>query len=603
MLILGINDTHDASACLLKDGEIIAAAEEERFQRVKNMSTFPHYTIRHFFKELALSYKDIDHVAIATEKIAPTNLYNMAATFKVPDYIKMHEQYFYPQIYQNTQPALQDIFPHYEPIGDMAYPLEKIPFATLAETQPIGIQELQIMRRNFTADFLGIDPAKIAFYNHHRCHAYYGYYTHMNPPDDVAILTLDGGGDGAYTSIRVADQYGHIKLLLDERVCLIGKIYASITLLLGMNPHRHLYKVMGMAPYANEHEKAGPRSVFLNALSVDGLHFVRNPEVKDFYFYFKDQLKQYRFDGIAGGLQDFVEIRLSEWFNNVAHETGIKNFIFSGGAANNVKANLCITQLSEVNSLYVPPGPGDESLSIGAAFAAAYDLQGPKFCKKELKIPKTAYWGSEITLHDQKIFEDHSFIKKYYKKVDDHVIEVLAQALKDGEVVAICRGKMEFGPRALGNRSLLSHPTNLATKRKLNDLIKHRDFWMPFSPMILDDIFEDYIKNPKKINDTYMTVCFETTELGRSNLAAAVHPADETARPQRITQYQHPFLYDLISEFRKITDIGGLLNTSLNIHEKPIVHKPIDIINEILVDKSVPLRYILVENSLYIRID
>lgn len=598
MLILGINDGHDASACLVQDGKLLLAVAEERLQRIKNMSSFPHCAIKHIFDVAGFQYKDVDHVAVASEIILPTDLWNTPVTFKNEDYYRLQEAYHYPQLFENRSVALTEIFPGYKVVGDIIYPLQHIPFAFPSEMGDEALKGLTDMRRKFIAAFLQVAEDKVSFYNHHRCHALYAYYTNPFKPERMAVVTSDGGGDGNYETISVVDK-GQEQLVSKSRTNLIGKIYASVTLLLGMNPHRHPYKVMGLAPYATEHHKKGPREIFLKALQVDGLRFTKAPEMKDTFFYFKEQLKTFRFDGIAGGVQDFAEIRLTEWFNNISQATGTSHFSFSGGTANNVKANMILAEKDHVDSLYIPPGPSDESLSIGAVYCAMYDKAGAKEAFKQVIHPRNAYWGGKITEDSHKQFKAHPYIQDNYEKRERCPLSEVAEVLAGGEVVAFCVGPMEFGSRALGHRSFLADPSNMDAMRKLNDLIKKRDFWMPFTPSILEEKYDDYVINPKQIASQYMTICFHSTALARQHLKAAIHPYDYTVRPQKVTKGTCPIYHQLLSEFHKITGIGALLNTSLNVHEKPIVYQPTDLLQELLLDHHVPLNYIFVEDTFY----
>jgi len=599
MIILGIQDSHDASACIVRDGELLVALGEERLQRIKGIGGFPHHAIESCLKATGISKKDIDHIAIATERIVPTNIHNISSTFKIEDFRRFNEEYYYPLLYENKKPKLIDIFPNYKPVGDLAYPIESVPFITTAELQGKEMEDIKQMRLEFTADYFDIDPSKISFYNHHRCHGLYAYYIKPNKPDKMVIVTSDSGGDRDYTSISTVEN-GCFKLISHSRNSLIGKIYTAVTLLLGMRPNEHEYKVMGLAPYASEYNKNKTRQVFLDALKVEGIDFAKNPSMKDFFFHFRDQLKNYRFDGIAGGLQDFVEIRLSEWFTNIAKKTSIADFIFSGGVANNVKANKTISELDCINSLFVPPGPGDESLSIGAAYSAIYDKFGAKEASSLIKPQINAYWGPDIDNKNHDQFKKESFIVNNYTREENCDFSKIAKVLAQGEVVALFQGKMEFGSRALGHRSLIADPSNSESVRKINDLIKKRDFWMPFTPSVLDEAYDDYVINKKNNDSSFMTMTYNSTDLGRKHLKAAMHPYDYTIRPQKVTKDTYPTYYNLIGAFKEITGIGALLNTSLNIHGKPIVMQPTDLLNEILL-VDVPLKYILIDRTFYSR--
>ena len=599
MLILGINDSHDASACLLKDGKVLAAASEERYQRIKSTAGYPKNVIEALFAATGCKASDLDHVAVGTKFLVPTNLLNLNATFSVNDFFRFNEEYYYPIIYQNKSGRLADIFPNYKPKGEVHYPTGKIPFVASAEISLAEIESLQPFRRNHIAKFLGIDPAKIEFYDHHLCHAYYAYFSNPQRHCSTAVVTSDSGGDKTYCMVGMFEN-GKFREIHRNRNSLIGKFYTQSTLLLGMRPNEHEYKLMGLAPYASESYKKGPRDVFMAALQVDGLDFKKDPGIRDFHFYLKERLKTFRFDGIAGGVQDWVEDLLVEWFQNIHKETKCRDFVYAGGVANNVKANQKITEQSFVDSFFIPAGPGDENLSVGACYLAYEQSKLADKTPFEIAPMNNAYLGPKYDLRDIENFESHPFIQKHY---DVYALDYsrVANLLASGEVIGVMFGEMEFGSRALGHRSLLADPSNPDMIRKINDLIKKRDFWMPFTPSILDECYDDYVINPKNIASNFMTITFDSTAKAKKDLVSAIHPYDHTARPQRVSEIDNPSYYRILKSFKERTGVGALLNTSLNIHGRPIVDKPIDLLNEILLEGGIELRVIVIDKRIFIK--
>jgi carbamoyltransferase len=604
MIILGINDTHDSSACLIKDGELLIAVQEERFRRVKQIGSFPKEAIKNILKFTGYNSRDIDNVAVATKLLNGSLLYNSVADFKIEDWKKLQEVYFYNLIYKNKELEFKKVFKNFKPSIKLGYPSNnKISFNTNTASKHKALLDIQNFRKKYIAKFLKIDQKKIIFYDHHRCHGLYGYFVfskYLKSKKKVAIVTSDGGGDNKCNSISLVDNL-KLKNFPSKTKSLIGRIYESVTLLLGMNPAKHTYKLMGLAPYASEYHKAGPRKIFLDSFKVKGLNFFRNKKMKDYYIYYKKKLNIYRFDGIAGGVQDFVEIILSKWFKNISNKLKTKTFVFSGGVANNVKANKILIENKNIDNLYVPPGPGDESISIGAAYASLVDSIGFEKTCKLAKFPNNAYWGVPIDKKDFLKFKNHPLIKKSYKTIKDKNFKYTSKYLAKGEIVFFCKGRMEFGQRALGHRSILCDPSNIESVYKINSAIKKRDFWMPFTPSILDSFQNKYFKNPKKNNCDFMTMSFDTTDLGKKHLKATMHPYDKTVRPQVVSRKTCNHYYNLINEFRKITGIGALLNTSLNVHDKPIICQPTDLIKELLSNKNNSANFIYVENTLFIK--
>jgi len=599
MLLLGINDSHDASACLMRDGKVILAIQEERFQRIKGIAGFPLEAVRFIFKHQGITAADLDEVAVASTHLVPTNLFNMYASFSIDDFFELQEQYYYPRIYEGKQPKLLDVFPNFKPVGKMYYPLEKQKFQTSAEMNKDELDQIQNFRRESIAKLLEVPLAKIDFYDHHLCHAYYGLYSQQGRPDTTVVVTADGGGDGTYCTVSLfAD--GKLTTLERNRTNIIAKLYSTTTLIMGMRPNEHEYKIMGLAPYSAEHQKKAARKIFLDALDVDGLGFKKNPAVKDFYHYFKSRLQRFRFDGIAGGLQDFVEIRLSAWFENIYEATKCSRFIFSGGLANNVKANKAIAEKPFVDSFFVPPGPGDESISIGACYLALEKLKG-----KTAYISTTgfqdAYLGQDVDPQDFEKFVNSSFIREEFKRIEKADYSQVAKVLAQGEVIALINGRMEFGSRALGARSFIADPSRSDTVRKINELVKKRDFWMPFTPSILDEDYDRYVYNPKMIDSSFMTTSFDSKEDYRKQIISTLHPHDFTVRPQRVCESTNPVYYRILKAFKELTGIGVVLNTSLNIHGKPIVCQPTDLEKELLKEGSVRLNHLFICGDLFIR--
>lgn len=598
MNIIGVNDTHDASCCYIKDGKLIYACAEERFQRRKNFGSFPIKSLRYLLKKYKLNSKNIDFVAVANLKLPTTNVLGVNSQFSLDDHIKLQDEYFYKSTYQNKKVKLSKVFPNYKFLGESYYPVDKIKLSTSLEKNNDDIK-LNEIRKKYISKFFKIDPKKIHFFHHHRCHAFYGYY--MNPSrKNTNVVTSDGGGDSTYESVYLVKN-GQFKKIYSGRTSLVGKMYSSITLLLKMHPVRHHYKVMGLAPYSKNYNVKKIKNIFNHCLKIKGksLKFFKNKEMKDFYFYFLDKLKIYRFDNIAKGLQEYTEEILVKWFKNIFLKTKIKNFVFSGGVANNIKANQKINEQKFVNNFFVPPGPGDENLSIGAAFTMIYEKLGYQKANNYIKKINHAYLAYEVDEKDLEKFIKNKYIKKHYQFTKDENFKLTAKKIKKGEIVALCIDKMEFGPRALGHRSFVCDPSNLIAKEKLNELIKQRDFWMPFTPSILDENFTKYVKSKKNFCNKFMTLSYNSTRIAQKDLVAAIHPKDLTIRPQMIKSTDSKKYFNLVKEFKKISGIGALLNTSLNIHEKPVILQPTDIVEDFIKTKKILIDNIYVHNTLF----
>ncbi len=398
----------------------------------------------------------------------------------------------------------------------------------------------------------------------------------------ILIFTADGIGDHINATVSVADEKADIKRISQTYTLnSLGRIYANVTRLLGMKPLEHEYKVMGLAPYAKDVDIARVYPIFEKILFVDGLQFREHDNAKPFWIYPGSRLLDYRFDWIAGAVQKFTEDILAQWTKNAIATTGVGTVVFSGGVALNVKANMIMSQLPEVENLFVCPSGADESTALGAAYAAMADYCYENSMNKDKISPlNDVYLGVEYTsgeieraIDEANLGEDFTIIKD-----EKSIPEFVAAELAAGRIVARLAGKMEFGARALGNRTIMANPSIPQVVRKINEQIKSRDFWMPFTPTILADSEPKYVINPKSLKAPFMTIGFNSTELAQQHLIAALHPYDFTLRPQIINEEENPSYYQIIASFQRKTGIGAILNTSFNLHGEPIVCSPADAI-------------------------
>ncbi len=598
-IILGISDTHDASAAIIQNGKILHAVAEERVQRVKSAGGFPKGAIKECLENTNLTLSDIDYVAVAGTRAVPVNMLGITSTLSLQDYLTVQEKIRKPKFYENKDVSFSSVFPNYKPKGETYYSIKDIPLKEFSQLSSEEKKKVADYRLNFIAKETKKDISKIFFLDHHLCHIYYGYYASPFRGDKVAAISLDAGGDGVYESISVFDKNSNHNRIYAAHEGILGSIYSMVTLILRMKPNEHEFKVMGLAPYAKEYSKKNTRDYLRTILSVDGIKFKKNEKLKDFYFAVHEELKYERFDGIAGGLQDWLEEKVSSWVKNVMEHTKADKLVFSGGVALNVKANQVISNLNSVKAMYVPPGSGDESLSIGACWALLDKLNITTEERSNIVPLNNSYLGNDINSADIEEFLKHPAVKNNYIVVDGDPDNLAADALANNEIVAVCRGKMEFGPRSLGHRSLLANPSSKETVEKINSSIKGRDFWMPFAPSILAEEIDNCTVNNKKCDFSYMTFTVNTKEKIRKDFTATLHPYDYTMRAHSVDKNASPSYHKLIKTFFDKTGIPGVLNTSLNIHGKPIVMKPIDLANELLSVEGVFIENIIIDNIFF----
>lgn len=310
--------------------------------------------------------------------------------------------------------------------------------------------------------------------------------------------------------------------------------------------------------------------------------------------YLVENLLFERFDNICGAIQQFTEELIIEWISYWM-KPGISDIVLGGGVMMNVKAMKKVYEMPEINSLFVVPSSGDESLVLGGVF------QGNRLLNQPTENITHLYLGSQndsdkILNYLESIKDKYKFEQLNHTKMAQKVAKLLA----NNEVVARCCGREEWGARALGNRSILCNPANFKNIDLLNQYIKDRDFWMPFTPSILNEDIDDYIINPRKMPVPYMCITFDSTDLARDLIPAALHPHDYTVRPQGVIKEWNPEYHEILSEFKKLTGISALLNTSFNLHGEPNVSNHVDAIHTL---ENSNLKYLILDSFFVEKLD
>jgi carbamoyltransferase len=588
MNLLSIHDGHNCGVAIFKNGKLICALSEERITRNKNEYGFPIHAIKKILQYSKLTKKSIDEISVSTKKLPPKYfLVKRNTTFTIDDYYKEQNEYWYRKIYLKKKVKYLEVFKNKKVNkSKLHYDFSKI-------KNEDDCRRMMNARKEFISNFFSVDKKKIFFYDHHECHAYYGFYGHKKPHKKTCVITLDGGGDDTNAAIWLSKN-NQLKEMYRTNVGNLGRMYRYVTLILGMKPTEHEFKVMGLAGYALDNNNYYKKilKIFKDTLTISGIKFKYKIQPKDNYFYFLDKLKGQRFDTISYAIQKYLEDILVEWFSNISKKFKVKNFIFSGGVAQNVKASKKILQNSNISSLFIPPGPGDESLPIGAAYC---HLAKIGFKRDEITSMENPYIGYSFAKEDLNfLFKNKNLkIRKTYNKE-------VAQIISNGNPVArFSLNQNEFGPRALGNRSILADPRKQDIINFINKKIKVRDFWMPFAPSVLEEDASKIMNVIKGHKNPYMTISFDVKKKYVDKISAAVHPFDKTCRPQFVSKKHNLDYYNLIKEFKKITKIGVLLNTSFNLHGEPIVFTPQDAIKSFM--KS-GLEYLYIGNYLVTKV-
>ncbi|HMP60889.1 MAG TPA: carbamoyltransferase C-terminal domain-containing protein [Gemmatales bacterium] len=534
MIVLGIHDGHDAGVALVRDGRLVLCSSEERRRNVKNWAGVPTESLQAVFQRSGIVPKDIDLIALSG-------------------------------LIRNMTPSRD-----YKPGTTVLFSL-----AWLGRTQTATRWGRWLLakirkRRELLAALadLGLDDKRIVPFDHHLCHAATAYF-HRPWSESATILTMDGAGDGLCATVGVGEG-GEMKVLAQTPKfhSVAAWMYSAVTAHLGLRPYEHEYKVMGMAPYGQAEYCA---DVFRRAFTVDGLQF-RNHTGRlgrGMQGYLLKRLANQRFDNVSAACQLVFEELVVQWARNAMAATGVNRLCAAGGAFLNVKANKLIRELPEVEKLYVYPASDDGGTPFGAALLGYQQLCQERGHKLEFDLPRDMYLGLEFSDQECEVAARESGLR--VQQLSDPA-RTTGELLAAGKILGRFSGREELGPRALGNRSILADARDLRVIRKLNFAIKQRDFWMPFAASVLAEDADRYIKNLSPW-PFWMIEAFDSTPLGAEALVAGTHPFDLTIRPQVVNEL-NPSYRDVIRAFRSKTGVGGLLNTSFNLHGYPIVGTP-----------------------------
>lgn len=547
--MLGIHDGHDAGVVLLEDGNILYAANEERFSRTKFHWGFPHLSLQNLFAVTGISPSSITKVAVSGQSVFENPQSAYALDPKDMSFFKRHGQ-------QIT-----------DALGSIT---DTKPFAWLVKR--VGMMQRDRGAVSTILRGFGI-RAPIQWYDHHACHAAGAYFT--SGKDPALVMTADFSGDGRSGTISVG-RNGRLHAVAESPVIhSAGRFWDVITLLCGFKPPRHAGKITGLAAYKPSpaaHEKL--RSLYGG--DPKNLHFL-NKERKIWHHELtriKEILPNASREELAYAAQKVLEEAFCSVLKAAIQKTGIHDVALAGGTFANVRLNQKLAELPDVQSLYVFPNMGDGGLAMGAAF-----LETSRHLPLKPFILSNLYFGPHYP--EQDIRRAAALHRLPLEPLRDPA-DFIARELRAKRVVGVYEGRMEFGPRALGHRSILAEPTDPTMMDWLNKRLERTDF-MPFAPIIKEEAapryFSDFRKNAYPAR--FMTICFDVTEEARQKAPGIVHK-DGTARPQTVSAREQPLIYAALTRHEELTGLPLCINTSFNKHEEPIVCEPEDAVKEFL---------------------
>ena len=558
--VVAINEGINGSVVVTAaSGEPVYALQEERVNRVKEYHGFPHAALDIALADLGLVPADVLAVCLANQASPSLDREGFLAVYEE------RARGGTATLRRGLRRRLRAVLP----AGVLAARHRR-----RAEAVNRRVEEALVEH--------GLGDRPVVRGHHHHHHAAAAYFgCRRDPVSPHLVLTLDGGGDGDCAHVYLA-QEGRLELLAATPVGhSVGNLYSITTQVLGMTPHEHEYKLMGLAAYSPQRYAQPVAERFARYLDLDPvnpLRFRRRTPEPTFELQRRllRDLERIRFDTVAGGLQLFTEELMVRWVRAAVAATGVAAVVGAGGVFMNVKANKRIAELPEVAHFDVFPSAGDESLPFGAAWSwlAEHRPAEQAGCRLD-----HLYLGPEAS-RDLAIARAAAAADPALEisELDDPAAAV-AQLLAGGEVVARCSGRMEFGARALGHRSILADPADPRVVPRINHMIKQRDFWMPFAPAVLAEHAAELLELPPTLPQDrlspYMMHTFATTAR-RDELIAGVHAHDLTSRAQIVRRETSPELHRLITEFAARTGRPVVLNTSFNLHGWPIVMGAVD---------------------------
>ena len=554
MIILGIIDSKPSAAAIMIDGKIVTVIPEERLNRRKMASGMPRQAISRVLEATKIAPEDIDIVAVAqfakafeAESVAWSGWFEDRTRTKK-------------QIFDNFSATLAPIVGN-TPISWQAHHKVK-KFINRGR-----LQRLPALLR----EAYGI-TAPVRFYDHHYCHATSAYYT--SNFENALVITLDGGGDGHSGSVYVGEK-GRLRFLSHvDSFNSIGNFYSYITALCGFKAEKHEGKITGLAAlgkpiYADifrefiRYEEPGQIRYAIPMFHRSALKKIKEKLPPDWD----------RAD-LAASVQLILEEIGTAFISYWLRHTGMTNIAVAGGVFANVKFNQRVHQLEEVKGFFVHPAMDDSGLAVGAGFAAFAEQPEVDPVKLIQRLPNV-YLGPEYSDEEIELTIQTSGCQARY---EPNIYETIASLLAQGHVVARFNGRMEYGPRALGHRTIMYQTTDPTVNEWLNHRLDRTEF-MPFAPATLVEHAHNCYVNIEGAEDParFMTVTFDCTPQMQSMSPSVVH-VDGTARPQLIDPETAPDFYQILTAYYKLTGIPSLINTSFNMHEEPIVCSPEDAI-------------------------
>lgn len=558
MKVLGVCNANDSGASLIVDGEIVACANEERFSRRKNHRTFPRASISFCLEHGGLRPQDIDHIGCGAWGGI--------------------EDAFLPQLIEELLSAVQEGGPKAREL--------------IQQRTRVAVRRDAAFRAELEAGLseMGFDPAALECHDHHLSHAATAFYP--SPFDEALVVTMDSRGDFKSATVSEATREGGLELRKSTSMYdSVGTFYGFITRFLGFTPDRHEGKVTGLAAFGDPEACLEELRGMIEC--VDGrirAHIGPNytPFLTGELPSLEKRLSRHRREDIAAGAQRLTEEIILCHVASFLEAGAPRNLCLAGGVFANVKVNQRLREHPGVKNLYVFPQMGDGGNALGGALLTLYRRGG------RLKGPLESVFLGPSFRRDEVLAALRERPRDLlWEELSHYSVERIAREISEGAVVGLFRGRMEYGPRALGGRSILARATDPGINFELNRRL-HRTEFMPFAPVTLEEAAPSWYEGwgPDHIASRFMTVCYPCTERARRETPAIVH-VDGTARPQVLAPGETSLYGRILSAYHALTGIPTLINTSFNNHEEPIIATPRDALDSLALDN---VDYVVLED-------
>ncbi len=546
MYILGIWDGHDSGAAIIKDNQILVALNEERLTRRKLEVRFPEHSIRSCLQHLNLAPSDIRHIAVSTYDFSKT----LARIFP-----QTKEEYYLIRRRKKSPGLLST--------------LKKRAKYWLTEYGPSAFSKRlseTYLRR--TLDQSGFSNYNLHLVDHHLCHAAAAAF--CSGFDRCLVMTVDGIGDALSGTIStLTDGTLERKAEISGRHS-PGIFFEHVTNLLNMRELEDEGKVMALANYA--YPIPDSENPLLDLVRIDGLQVICKYSSLRMYDELKKILWKYPSEQFSYMAQRTLEVRITDLVKNAVAATGLHNVALSGGVFSNIKVNMLIRTLPEVHDCFVFPHMGDGGLALGAALARNYELNGITSCPLNDVFLGLGYCDADL----KAALDASGLDYRHCENIEEETARLIAR----GFIVFWFQGRMEYGPRSLGNRSILALPNSKRIRDVLNLRLKMRVWYQPFCPSMLEDDAIVYLDEYNGTPNRFMTMGYMVKDEKRDEIEGVIS-VDGSCRPQIISASASRY-GKLLQEVKNLTGTGIVLNTSFNIHGEPLVCSPRDALNTLV---------------------